>query len=255
MPDLFCIPPVIDDGANYRRLATALGDDWTVWLLRPDMDLLARKDLFGFDQTVELLLGQVHTHRAPSRPYLLAGYCLGGVLAFKVAQRCRESGCVGLVLFDTPIPGFPHPYPSFRYLHHCLWFLRERRKASGGFSERERLSTTLKRKLTWHLLARTRPLVRHVWHLPTVQAVAAKARLYDLNFFIPLGRLRLPTLHFLAEPGPDLIYGHMRLYWHHHVRAPFRAVDIKNNHEGVFFRNNLPTTSEAIKVWVASLLR
>lgn len=255
LPEFFCIPPIVDDGANYRRLADSLGAQWTVWLVRPDMAKLARKELYGLEEVADQLLGEIQSRRTPGKPFLVAGYCLGGVIAFKVAQRFSGDGCLGLILFDTPIPGFPHPYRSLGYLRHFVWVLRERRKAQGNFSAQERLTTTFKRRITWHALAHTRPLLRYIWRRPYVQTVAAKARLFDLDFFVPLGRLRLPALHFVSAPGPDILYNHTRMFWHHHIRGPFRLIHLQNGHEGVFFRNNLPTIAEGVRSWVAALPR
>jgi thioesterase domain-containing protein len=44
--------------------------------------------------------------RQPSGPYLLGGWCFGGVIAFEVARQLRDSGEVvdGLALIDTRAP-------------------------------------------------------------------------------------------------------------------------------------------------------
>ncbi len=105
-PPLVCITTTAAGPRCFERLAWRLRAEQRIRLL-PLMDPGP-----GCGRPVERLadLAWDALRRAmPEGPYLLGGYCLGGVVAFTLAQRlCAAGADVRLVvLFDAAAPGYP----------------------------------------------------------------------------------------------------------------------------------------------------
>jgi phthiocerol/phenolphthiocerol synthesis type-I polyketide synthase D len=79
-----------------------------------DAEELARDD----EPTVERLAArcvEAILDLDPSGPYLLSGHCFGGIVSYEVARQLTAAGrqVATLALFDTPMPGYPHPARDF----------------------------------------------------------------------------------------------------------------------------------------------
>jgi thioesterase domain-containing protein len=67
----------------------------------------------------------------PKGPYYLGGVCLGGVVAFEMAQRLLAQGheVKALMLIDTSLPGTPAHLPThtdrFGFVQHVDWYAGE----------------------------------------------------------------------------------------------------------------------------------
>jgi acyl-CoA synthetase (AMP-forming)/AMP-acid ligase II/thioesterase domain-containing protein/acyl carrier protein len=107
---LFCVPAADENPYSFRLLAQHLGPDTSVWVLRNPEPLAERGD-YTVEHVAGLLLSGLRAHRHHG-PYLLAGHCFGGIVAFEMARRLLEQGeeVRLLALIDTPRPG----YPGFR---------------------------------------------------------------------------------------------------------------------------------------------
>jgi thioesterase domain-containing protein len=89
----------------YRALALHLGDDQPFFALEPpgldgDSEPLRRvENLAGY------FAAQIRAFR-PNGPYIIAGYCAGGTIAFELARQMRERGALIelLALFASPYP-------------------------------------------------------------------------------------------------------------------------------------------------------
>ncbi|WP_186400374.1 non-ribosomal peptide synthetase [Stappia sp. P2PMeth1] len=106
-PTLFLLHPVAGTISCYGDLAAALGPDWSVHALRasgllpgesvapPDLPALAAR-YAGLLRTVQ-----------PKGPYRLAGWSMGGVLAFEIARHLTAAGerVDVLALLDSYTPG------------------------------------------------------------------------------------------------------------------------------------------------------
>jgi len=89
-------------------------------------------------QTVEALATEVcRTIRAAglNGPYLLGGYCLGGIVAFEAAHQllARGEDVRMVVLFDTALPGY---LTLLRILRAGVWYFRHIGQVSGQGPER-----------------------------------------------------------------------------------------------------------------------
>ena len=107
------IAPEADSAIRFLHVCRHLGNDQPFFVLRnPASDS-------GRLQTVEAWAAEVcQTIRAArlNGPYLLGGYCLGGIVAFEAAHQllARGEDVRMVVLFDTPAPGYPKLLQSLR---------------------------------------------------------------------------------------------------------------------------------------------
>jgi amino acid adenylation domain-containing protein len=110
---LFCVSASKGDAIGFRHLADRFGEDRPFVVLPNPVG--SRAEL----QTVEELGAQIcREMRAvePRGPYLIGGYCFGGVVAFETAHHLIDAGeeVLLLALLDTPAPGYPKLLPRGR---------------------------------------------------------------------------------------------------------------------------------------------
>jgi amino acid adenylation domain-containing protein len=106
-PPLFCVHGGVGTVLLFQELAARLGDDQPLYGLQ-------MQGLYGGaapHATVEEMAAHyLHEMRAaqPAGPYLLGGYCFGGIVAFEMARRLRALGqeVALLVLFNAPSPPY-----------------------------------------------------------------------------------------------------------------------------------------------------
>ncbi len=121
-PPLFCVHAEAGDVSLYYGIARHLAPDQPVLGLRapPAGDL-------GAEQRVEKMAERhvrVIRSAQPDGPYMIAGECTGGALAYEIAQQLRAAGqeIALLALVDAFAPGLPRlrrlmPRPAYRMLH------------------------------------------------------------------------------------------------------------------------------------------
>ena len=127
--DVFC----------YRAMVQHLGDDQPFFGLQPpgldgnDAPLTSVEDLAAH------FASQIRAFR-PDGPYVIAGYCAGGAIAFELArQLMREGSDVGfLALFGSPYPSWYRFLPQLRRrLGQRVEWLRTHAKVLTGLSYAE----------------------------------------------------------------------------------------------------------------------
>jgi thioesterase domain-containing protein len=103
-PPLFAIPGHNGDVFCYRPLAGHLDPDQPLLGVQPPG--LDGGDLFrSIDELARHAVRQIRQHR-PYGPYLIAGYCTGGTVAFEVARQLVAQGqqVPLLAIFGSPYP-------------------------------------------------------------------------------------------------------------------------------------------------------
>ncbi len=104
---VFAVPGHNGDVFCYRALSQRLGEEQPFFGLQPpgldgqDQPLTRIEDLANW------FAGQVRAFR-PQGPYIIAGYCAGGTVAFELAQRLSRDGATVslLALFGSPYPAY-----------------------------------------------------------------------------------------------------------------------------------------------------
>ena len=88
---LFCIHGAGGNVLLYRDLAIQLGPDQTVYGLQSQgMD--GQRPILARIEDMAALYVKAMRKALPSGPYLIVGYCMGGVVALEVAQQLRKAG-------------------------------------------------------------------------------------------------------------------------------------------------------------------
>jgi thioesterase domain-containing protein len=112
---VFAVPGHNGDVFCYRALAQALGESQPFFGLQPP-GLDDSEPLDRVADLAEYLAQQVRAFR-PSGPYIIAGFCAGGTVAFELARRLSAGGesRLLLALFGAPFPTFFRKPQQLRY--------------------------------------------------------------------------------------------------------------------------------------------
>jgi thioesterase domain-containing protein len=215
---VFAVPAHTGDVFAYRALARALGAERPFFALQPPGLDGRTAPLDRVEDLAAYFEAQVRATR-PHGPWIVAGYCMGGSVAFELAQRLlagRESA--GFVaLFGAPYPSFFRP---FCLLRHTIVYraqgMRGRLRQLAGQSGRERLEY-----LRWRLkLHKQAPdplaLARAGVEAATLRAVRAYEPRYfagRVHHFLPCecwartrvqaNRWRAVAAHMESHAGPQ----------------------------------------------------
>jgi thioesterase domain-containing protein len=189
---VFAVPPHTGDVFAYRALAQALGEDQPFFALQPPGLDGRRAPLDRVDALAAYFAREIRAAQAPG-PWIIAGYCMGGTVAFELAQQLLAGGdpVAGLVFFGAPHPAFFGPLSLLR---HELgnrargWVRRARLLAAQ--SGRERLAYA-----GWRLRLHRQPVDPVLAHRASVEQATLRAvRAYEPRPFA--GRVQ----HFVPCP-------------------------------------------------------
>ena len=90
-PPLFCIHGESGNLLMYRSLARCLGPDQPVYGLQPQGLDGKQAPLTTIEDMAARYIKEIQVIQ-PAGPYFLAGYCMGGTIAFEMAQQLRWQG-------------------------------------------------------------------------------------------------------------------------------------------------------------------
>jgi amino acid adenylation domain-containing protein len=107
-------------------LARVLGEDQPCFFVKlTDGDLASLGKAPSMRDVAACLVRKILATQ-PDGPYLVGGYCLGGILAFEIASQLRAAGCEVslLVLLDPPSSAFIKRYARSPRLSDPVYLLR-----------------------------------------------------------------------------------------------------------------------------------
>ncbi|MBS1188674.1 MAG: thioesterase [Rhodocyclaceae bacterium] len=121
-PPLFAIPGHTGDVFGFRILARCLGPEQPFYGLQPPGVGGQGEPLERVEDIATYFAEQIRAFH-PQGPYLLAGYCAGGSVAFELAQQLHRSGAaIGLLaLIACPHPQELRGLPKFRRYLKDQW--------------------------------------------------------------------------------------------------------------------------------------
>jgi amino acid adenylation domain-containing protein len=90
-PPLFVVPGAFGNALAYTELARCLGSDQPVHVLQPVGLEGDGKPLERIEAIAEHFIGEIRKVQ-PHGPYRLMGFCIGGIVAFEMAQQLIASG-------------------------------------------------------------------------------------------------------------------------------------------------------------------
>jgi thioesterase domain-containing protein/acyl carrier protein len=129
-PAFVCVHSLGANLVSYAGLAKRLGDNQPFYGLQPQGLDGKEQPHTRVEDMAERYIRELKKAQ-PDGPYYLGGVCLGGVVAFEMAQRLVAEGdeIGALVLIDTFCPGTPkhlpaHPDP-FGLVQHVDWYAGE----------------------------------------------------------------------------------------------------------------------------------
>ena len=104
-PPLFCVHAVAGDILFYRNLLPYLGSNQPVYGLQAQGLDGKKPPLTQIEEMAACYIKELQIIQ-PEGPYFLVGYCLGGIVAFEMAQQLLVKGqkVAELVLIDSPCP-------------------------------------------------------------------------------------------------------------------------------------------------------
>ncbi|MDQ5848201.1 MAG: thioesterase domain-containing protein [Pseudomonadota bacterium] len=112
---VFAVPGHNGDVFCYRALAQSLGDDQPFFGLQPPGLDGHAEPLTRVEDIAAYFAAQIRAFQ-PHGPYIIAGYCAGGTVAFELAQQLLRGGAA--ISF---VALFGSPYPAYFRLPTQLW--------------------------------------------------------------------------------------------------------------------------------------
>lgn len=112
---VFAVPGHYGDVFGYRALAQRLGDDQPFYGLEPPGLDGASAPLARVEDLAAYFAAQIRAMQ-PEAPYVIAGHCAGGAIAYELARQLSERGATirSLVLFACPYPAFYRFAPQLK---------------------------------------------------------------------------------------------------------------------------------------------
>lgn len=271
---LWCVPADGDEGLYFRRLATHLQGRMDVSIARPTNTFYSRA-LFTFERAGNEMAAVIRQSQ-PEGPYILGGFCYGGIVAVEAARQLILAGQnVRLILFDTPMPGSPAPASYVRFLIGSAWkrwtIVRkgDQREVSAnpsllprGLDENKSNRGLFVRGLAWFALNFRVTLRRFAWSatVPFRRLLVPVEDASGVHRFIqwaqadyfPFYRSRpidAPILHILCTEEPEMIDVVTRFGWR---KMASRGIDeryVPLDHNNLLHETNLPEIAGMLLEW------
>jgi pimeloyl-ACP methyl ester carboxylesterase len=242
-----------DAGVGLARLANALREQDSVAYLSPGSGIHDAANPRAAEDAAAALAAVVTSNLRPGEPFLLVGYCLGGILAALATSVLQDANCRGLVLIDTPMPGHPYPRLQWSYLQRSRRYWNElfRLRREGKVASTSRHAW--KRKVLWHTVRVLRPVLRSAWTHPQVKRLLRKLDRNEVPFFCNIRPISVPVLHIQCEDEPYFPMREGKTGWDNFADAGMTSAQVRGRHEEVFFRPNLARMARIIRMWTDQL--
>jgi acyl-CoA synthetase (AMP-forming)/AMP-acid ligase II/thioesterase domain-containing protein len=247
---LFCVPADEEEGLYFRRLAKHLDGAMDLSIVRPGNSVYGQ-ELFTFERAGKEMAALLRVAQREG-PYLLGGYCYGGIVAAEAARALWNEGHeVRLILFDVPMPGAPTLLRGWRVWVErirCEWrmFARNQNRHVIAVDFRN-----IVLRMAWLALI---PFRRLLVPIEQNSVVRKLLRVVQVGHF-PLYRPRpieVPVLHFLCQEEPRILSGAARFGWRDMVRRGIREAYVSHDHSNLLHESNLPKISVTILQWCES---
>ena len=245
---LFFVPANQTKGLYLRRMTRYFADDWASYLLRPS-ELAPFRPLYSIEDAARHVVNALK-HVQPEGPYVIGGYCQGGIIAFEAGLVLEQAGeSVSLILFDTPFPGGASVVRQWQmYSTNARDKVRAATRG-GTLKPALRSARSMSRKVTWLALRRLRPIVSRLWSVPPVRSVCAWATQNNFDFY-RAGKGRMPILHIVAKDETSRMLGAAMLRWGENTTGKVSYLWVAGDHNSLFHEVNFGTMCEVIETWL-----
>jgi thioesterase domain-containing protein len=192
----------------------------------------------------------------PHGPYVLAGHCLGAVVAFEAAQQLIAEGetVPQLLLFDAVTPGYPKMVANWskyaaelsRLVRHLDW--RE------VWSHADSLARLLNQRVVGIL---RRAMHRRDQFRPRLDSgTSANARMLNNRRSIALWQYTprgcpVPIVHFIAADQPvSMVLDDPRYGWRDFARSGIEIQSVPGDHDSMFSPENARGLAKRIPAYL-----
>jgi thioesterase domain-containing protein len=204
-PPFFCIHSLGTNLVSYRHLAQHMGNEQPFYGLQPQGLDGKQEPHTRVEEMAAHYIKEIRKVR-PKGPYRLGGVCLGGVVAFEMAQQLLAEGeqVSRLVLIDSHFPTYPK--------HYLAGAFRRRGVAMADSYLGDLLALSGKEKLRYISNRARHAVARGMGH---VQAVGDRFRGGSNGLVLPAVLRRVKDANALAEQSyvPRDYAGHIIQLW------------------------------------------
>jgi surfactin family lipopeptide synthetase A len=182
----FCVHSLDGSLTSYQRLASYLGKDQPVYGLQPQgLDGTCAPHT-SIEEMATHYLEEIRTVE-PRGPYYLAGVCLGGVVAFEMAQQLRMQGqqVAFLAMIDSFYPQLPAFFRHGKFRSGLVSRADHHLGSMLGLTPREKIAymlTLLKKRLKGLAGILTPDLAREDLHANSLRRVIAANSQAELSY-------------------------------------------------------------------------
>ncbi|SPE32290.1 putative o-succinylbenzoate--CoA ligase [Candidatus Sulfotelmatomonas gaucii] len=287
-PTFYCVPGDEDEGIYFRRLARHLQGIMDLAIVRP-ANTFYGPGLFTFERAGEEMAAII-LREQPQGPYLVGGFCFGGIVASEAArQLALRNRDVRLVFFDVPMPG---PYTLLGYFGRRLGRGLRERKTDGN----EHTSPAIKhpetallratrfamipiraarllahsvrtrwRRFVWYSMVPLRRWFVPIEHVHFFQWLMRKSQ-EDYFPFFRARTIDAPILHFLSSDGMGTTRGAgrdamdtglnaSRLRWRDVACRGIEELFVPLDHSRILHESNLPGIVNRLMQWTGKNYR
>jgi oxalate---CoA ligase len=238
----FCFSDSETNQHQFHYLFRWLGPERPFVVVCPTPTVQAGRRL-GIDEIARQSVASIRAIH-PDGPYILGGYCFGGVVAFETARQLLEQGSEVslLALFDSPTPGYPKVMREWkRYVDQSMGILRALAKGKCQISTRD---------IAAHFRALAN-IVSRKFGTPARRGLSAaglrevepgeSANSMSRREYVP-PVLSVPIVHFLGADVPvsTKVLSDPRLGWRDFAGAGFQARLVPGDHVSIFSLINAP---------------
>ncbi len=249
---IFCFPANARNPYYFRYLAKHLGGEQPFYIVlhaEPVRDGL----LLPVEEQARLAVAAIRRTR-PQGPYLLAGHCYGGVIAFEAARQLMTQGerIEHLILFDVPAPGTTKIRTQWkRYAAGARDIAISLARGGKGLTVRAVLehARVLGHMATRRFTARASRALTAVGSDALVAGRGIK-KLHAMAMWEYVPRdFAAPILHFIAadQPVSTQLLNDPRMGWQEFARAGLEVRRLKGDHNSIFLGASARAIAEQLQ--------
>ena len=262
----FCVHGGAGHVFHYHDFAQLLGVERPFYGLQPQLDEATHQSRFtSVEQMAAHYIQEMKTVQ-PTGPYLLSGFCFGGIVAYEMAQQLIQEGDeVGLLIFIDPSTPLNQPQieepPSPEVIAARLSRHKRNMARLGRLARLGYILHSSKNRLTayWHLASRfwvrwwRRSRARLIQHYINWQKIVP-SRFHDFYFMHVVSNEATQTYQPKSYPGQAILFystlendGDETLGWSGLPEEGLEMYAVESTHLGILKRPSIDQVADKLK--------
>ncbi|MCB0020938.1 MAG: hypothetical protein KDE09_24250, partial [Anaerolineales bacterium] len=248
---IFCISALGDEIIQFAELAALLGDDQPFYGLQQGLER-TDKIRTTIPDIAAHYLSEIRTVQ-PHGPYLIAGYCFGGLVAYEMAQQLQAAGetVEPLLMIEAEAPGGIYPIKTtFGYkIKRAFANLRQ----NGIVAELQYVQKRLYKIWRWQIWTRLRHYLHQSYEAAGRELPGTLKDILQINAqaaddYTPIIKPYKGDIHLLRAElmAPDYFYKE-RLGWDELIQGEITTYWIPGDHEGIWKTPNVQTYAQQME--------